>query len=146
MKITPSDSAYQKTLLYKFQAPINKNVEFCIFCQKTNHGCVFIFFIFFNYSQGWSYRPSGPRIFQEDSFERKWKVIVPFLSNQKNWRAPRPPPTLIFMPKSSDQHSEIAILFNIVEKPYNYVFGDDLLPHSPRGRGCKLQILTSVCI
>ena len=47
MKITPSDSEYQRTLLYKFQDPIYKNMEFCIFCQKTNHGCVFICLLFF---------------------------------------------------------------------------------------------------
>ena len=57
-----------------------------------------------------------------------------------------PPPTLIFSSKSPDQNSEIAILFIIVEKPNNYVFGDDLLPRSPRGRGCKLQTLTCVNI
>ena len=43
---------------------------------------------------------------------------------------------------SPNQNSEIAILFIIVEKPNNFVFGDDLLPHSPRGRGYKLQTLT----
>ena len=64
---------------------------------------------------------------------------MPFLSDQKHWRTPRPPPTLIFSSKSPDQNFEIAILFNIVKKPKNYVFGDDLLPHSPRGRGHKLQ-------
>ena len=66
---------------------------------------------------------------------------MPSLSNQKNWRALRPPPTLIIFPKSTDQSSEIATLFSVVEKPYNYVFGNDLLPHSPRGRGYKLQTL-----
>ena len=64
----------------------------------------------------------------------------------KNWRAPRPPPTLIFFQKSPDQNSKIAILFTIVEKPNDYVFMDDLLPCSVRGRGCKLQILTCVYI
>ena len=44
MEITPSYSAYQKTLLQRFQAPIYKNVEFSIFCQKKDHGCVFICF------------------------------------------------------------------------------------------------------
>ena len=67
------------------------------------------------------------------------------LSDQKNWRAPRPPPTLNILPKSSDQNSEIAILFNIVEKPYNHVFWDDLLPQSLHGRGFKLQTL-SLCL
>ena len=57
-----------------------------------------------------------------------------------------PPPTLIILPKSTDQNSEIAILFNVVEKPYNYVFGDDLLPHSLHGRGYKLLTLTSAYI
>ena len=28
------------------QDPIYKNVEFCDFCQKKNHECVFIFFFF----------------------------------------------------------------------------------------------------
>ena len=136
-KITPSHSAYQRTLQQNFQAPIHKNVEFRIFCQKTNHGCVFICLFFF--SQGSSYRPSGPRMSQEGSFKS-------FLSDQKNWRAPRPPPTLIFSPKSTDQNFEIAILFRIVKNHNNYVFGNDLLPHSPWGRGCKLQTSTSVYI
>ena len=56
--------------------------------------------------------------------------------------APRPPPTLISFPKSTDQNFEIAILFSVVEKHNNYVFGANLLPHSPQGRGCKLQTLT----
>ena len=40
----------------------------------------------------------------------------------------------------------MAILFRVVEKPNNYVFGDDLLLHSPRGRGYKLKTLTSAYI
>ena len=46
----------------------------------------------------------------------------------KNWRAPRPPPTLSIFPKSPNQNSEITIPFIVVDKPYNYVFGGDLLP------------------
>ena len=71
----------------------------------------------------------------------KIKVLVPFLSDQKNWRAHRPPPTIIIFTKSPDQNSEIAILFKVVKKRYNYVFGDDLLPQSPRRRDQKLQTL-----
>ena len=71
---------------------------------------------------------------------------MPFLSEQKNWRAPRPPSTLIIFPKSTDQNAEIAILFSVVEKPYNYDFGDDLLPHSSRGKGYKFKTLTSAYI
>ena len=63
---------------------------------------------------------------------------MPFSSDQKKWRAPRPPLTLIIFPKSSDQNSEIAILFSVVEKHYDYVFGDDLLPNSPPWEGLQL--------
>ena len=52
----------------------------------------------------------------------------------------------MFFPESLGQNSETVMLFSIVEKPINSVFEDDLLPHSPRGRGYKLQVLTSVCI
>ena len=45
-----------------------------------------------------------------------------------------------------EENSEVAILFCVVEKSYNYVFGDDLLPQSPLGRGYKLQTLTSAYI
>ena len=58
----------------------------------------------------------------------------------KNWRAPRPPPTLIIFPKSMDRYSEIAILFNVVDKPYNYVFGDDLLPTFPGGGAASYKL------
>ena len=40
MKTTQSKLAYHRILLQKFPAPICKNVEFCYFCQKTDHGCV----------------------------------------------------------------------------------------------------------
>ena len=97
---------------------------------SINHGCVFICFFFVFFPQGSSYRPSGPRV----------------LFGVLNWRAPRPPPTLIFFPKSTDQNFEIAILFRIVENHNNYVFGDDFPPHSPWRRGCKLLTLTNVYI
>ena len=44
---------------------------------------------------------------------------------------PRPLPRSFCFPKSTGQNSEIAVLFSIVEKPNNYVFGDDLLPKVP---------------
>ena len=59
------------------------------------------------------------------------KSFSALLGYHTNWRAPRPPPMLIFSPVSPDQNSEIAILFTIVEKPNNYVLGDDLLPAVP---------------
>ena len=57
-----------------------------------------------------------------------------------------PPPSLIFSPKSTHQNFEMAILFRIVKNHNNYVFENDLLPHSPWGRGCKLQTSAHVYI
>ena len=71
---------------------------------------------------------------------RNLKVLVPFLSDQKNWRAPRPLPALIFSQKSPDQNSEIAVLFTIVEKPNNYVFRDNLLPPVPVGGAASYKL------
>ena len=48
----------------------------------------------------------------------------------KNWRTPGAPPTLIIFPESPDQNSEIAILFSIVEKPYNSLWGRLTPPQS----------------
>ena len=55
---------------------------------------------------------------------------MPFLS-ENNWRAPRPPPTYIFSPKSPDQNFEIAILFSLVE---------NLIIYSPHSPGEGLQV------
>ena len=107
--------------------------------RQITDACLFVFFCFF--FQVWLYRLSGLRMSREGSFWRKLKVLVPFSSDRKNWRAPRPHPTLIF-PKNS----EIAILFTIVEQSNNNDFRDDLLPRRPHGRGCKLQTLTCVYI
>ena len=63
---------------------------------------------------------------------------MPFLSDQKNWEISRPPPTLIFFSKSTDQNFEIAILFSIVENHTNYVFGDVLFPHNSLGEGLQV--------
>ena len=83
MKITPSDSAYQK----------NPDVEVSSFymqkCgilyilpeERSRMGVYSFFFLVF--PTGWSYRSSGPRILQKGSFERKLKVLVLFLSGQK---------------------------------------------------------------
>ena len=70
---------------------------------------------------------------QEGSFERKLKVVVFLLSDQKNWLVTRPPPMLIFSPKPPDQNFEIAILFNLVEKSNNHTFEDDLVSQSYGG-------------
>ena len=59
------------------------------------------------------------------------KVLVPFLSDQKNWRAPRLPPTPIIFPKSPDQNSEIAILFTVVENLITMSLGRLTPPQSP---------------
>ena len=51
-----------------------------------------------------------------------------------------------FFPKSSDQRFKSAILFCVVKKSNNYVFEDDLIPQSPRGKGCKLWTFPIVYI
>ena len=44
-------------------------------------------------------------------------------------------PPMPFFSKLSDQNFELAILFSIVEKPNNYVFGDVIALPQPLGIG-----------
>ena len=74
------------------------------------------------------------------------KVLALFLSDQKNGGHLGPFPCSFFPQSQQIKIFEITILFRIVESHNNYVFGDDLLPHSPWVRGCKLQTFTSVYI
>ena len=61
-------------------------------------------------------------------------------------RAPRHTPMLNCPKVDGLQNSVIAILFSIVEKPSNYIFGDDLVPHNPRVIGYKCtDALTRGC-
>ena len=110
-----------------FKLLSTKKWNFVFFARRQITGsCLFVCLFFF---QGSSYRPSGPRMSQEGSFERKWKVLVPFLSDQKIGGHLDPLPRSFF-PKSTDHNFENAILFSIVENYNNY----------------KLQTLTSVYI
>ena len=93
MNGTPSDSAYQRTLLYRFKLLYTKmwNLHFFFFARrKIMDACLFYFF------QGLSYRPNGPRISENGSFKRKLKVLVPFLSDRNKWEATRAPPRHFF--------------------------------------------------
>ena len=47
---------------------------------------------------------------------------------KSDWRKANTPPTPTISPKTSNKNFEIAILFNVVEKSENYVFGDDTAP------------------
>ena len=62
----------------------------------------------------------------------------------KNWRAPRPPPTLIVSQsqriKILRKKFEIAILFRIVENHNNYVFGNDFTPTIPKGGAASYKL------
>ena len=80
--------------------------------------------------------------------ERKLKVSNALFKWPKCWRPSKPPPTLIFLPKSPDQNFEIAIVFSIVKKSNNYVFRHDSIPHSPGGRvaSCELWSLFTYSI
>ena len=66
-----------------------------------------------------------------------YKVLVPFLSDQII-RGLLGPSHAHFFLRSPDQNFEIVILFSKVEKSNNYVFEDDLIPRSARGKGCEL--------
>jgi len=70
---------------------------------------------------------------------------VPFLSYQKIGGQLGPLPRH-FSPNSPDQKSEIAILFNIVERPNNNVFGDNMKPQSSWEKVFKLKNVTIVYI
>jgi hypothetical protein len=66
-----------------------KTRNFAFFAQrKITDACFF--------SQGWSYRTNCARTPGEGPLKRKIKVIVPFLSSQKDGRAPRSPLTPLF--------------------------------------------------
>ena len=45
----------------------------------------------------------------------------------------------LFFPKSSVQNIEMAILFHIVGRFYNYVFENKLIPKAPGGRGASYE-------
>ena len=75
---------------------------------------------------------------REGSIWRELKVLMPFLSDQKNWKAPS---QAHFFPKQPNLNFEIAILFSIVEKPRNYVFGEDLIPQVPGGGAANYELL-----
>ena len=47
--------------------------------------------------------------FTNKKIRKKLKVLVAFLSNQKNWWATRVPPPLFFLSKSFDQNYDKAI-------------------------------------
>ena len=101
----------------------------------------FFFFFFFFFSRGDRIDPVVLECCESAHSNGNENVIVPFLSDQKNWRAPRPPPTLIIFPKSADQNTEIAILFSVVEKPYNWGLGAlQFFGHLKRG----LELFISV--
>ena len=80
------------------QTPMLENVDFFIFCQNKDHGCAFTFIMFFLcFPLGWSYRTDDPRRLWEGLFDRKSKVLVSFLSDQKDWKAVSPPSTPYFL-------------------------------------------------
>jgi len=46
--------------------------------------------------------------------------------------------SLFFFSKSPDENFETAILLSIIEMFNNYVFEEDLIPHSARGKGVPI--------
>ena len=71
--------------------------------RQITDACLFVFFFFvffFSFSQGWSYRPSCPQNVARGLILTEMKSSSALFKWPKNWRAPRPPPTLIIFPKS----------------------------------------------
>jgi hypothetical protein len=61
--------------------------------------------------------------------------LVPFLIVERDWKATTTPSTPIISRNTSNQNSEIAILFNVVDIPdRTYVFEEDT-PPQPSGGG-----------
>ena len=107
------------------------------FWQKKDHICVFICFVFI--FQGWSYRPCGPQISEEGSFERKLKLVVNFFRDQESGGQLGSLPRSLF-PKVIGSKFEMTISFNIAEKSNSYVFEDDLIPQSPGGTAASYEL------
>jgi hypothetical protein len=82
---------YQRTLFQGFQPSICKNAECSIFAEERSWICGFF--------PGVIILISGPRISREGSFKWTLKVLVPFLSDQKDWRVTRPPLPSLFSQK-----------------------------------------------
>ena len=93
MKITPSNSAYQRTPKHRFQAPISKNVEFSKFCQKKDYGFICLLFVCF--PQGDFIDPVGLDR-RERAHSNKNESSSAFFEWSKNCRAASPPPTPLF--------------------------------------------------
>ena len=109
--------------------------NFVFFARRQSRVRVYLFF----FSQGSSYRPSVLECCKR-AHSNEMKSASALFKWPKNWRAPRPPPTLIFFPKSTDQNFEIPILFRIIENHNNYVFGDDLSPTVPGGGAARHKL------
>ena len=104
-------------------SPSTKMWNFVFFFarRQITDACLFVFFLFvllvlFFFtgvivSTQWSENLARGPILTE------MKSSSVLFQRPKNWRAPRPPLTLIILPKSPDHISEIAILFSVVEKP-----------------------------
>ena len=75
-------------------------------------------------------------------------MLVPFLSDKKNWRATRPPPTPLF-PKIIWSfwiffwNFQIDFFLSIIERPNNY-FRDKMTPYISWGKVFKLRNLPIV--
>ena len=55
----------------------------CLLPEERLRMCVYFILLFF-FPRGDRIKKSGPKILGDGSFERKLKVLVPFLSDQKN--------------------------------------------------------------
>jgi hypothetical protein len=69
-----------------------------------------------------------------------WKLKLPLLIFESEWRAINTPLTPTISPKIFIQSLEIAILFNILESYGNYVFKDEKPPRPPRAKVVSYKV------
>jgi hypothetical protein len=63
---------------------------------------------------------------------KKAKGLVPYLIAETDWKAINTLCTPTISPNTSNQNFEIAIVFKVVERSGNYVFGEEIPPTALR--------------
>jgi len=84
-------------------------------------------------------RKTKKGISRKGSFERKLKVLVSFLSDEKQLEGNCTPSHAHFYQSHRSKFLD-SHLFSIVEKSNNYVFEDELIPMVPGGRAARYEL------
>jgi hypothetical protein len=97
-----------------------------------------IIYYFFPLEHGTSYRGFCRRNLEKGSFNWKLEWLVPFLIVESDCKATNASSMPIIFRNTSNQNFEIAILLSVVDFQIGNMFLRRSLPHSLRGKGCKL--------